>query len=89
MQPKPFFAAYPDQFRSGHTQCKGKNRHQIVQKACPVPGKEGLPHKNDVACLRIGKDTAASQVGVGVLQAAGKRQKQHRAECLGHLPGFP
>ena len=52
----------------------------------PFAAEQRRAQQHNVAGLRICKDRTAAAVGIGVLKAAGERNKDRRAEGIGHLP---
>ena len=46
---------------------KGQQRDEIVKDFIPLPGKQVVAQKNDVAGLGIGEDLSAKEVGISIL----------------------
>ena len=74
------------QFRRKNAQREEAERHQIVQHGPPVAFDQLHAAQHDVAGLSVGENFAAIQIGVNILQSAGKRQEDRGAERFGHLP---
>jgi len=74
-----------------HTLChenarhKRQHRHKIARAERPFPFKQVGAEEHDIARLRVGEDLSAAEVGVGVLQAAGKDDEHSRQHRFRHL----
>lgn len=64
-----------DRFRYKDAEYKCKQRHEIAPAVRPISFEEIGTEKNDISCLRICEHLAAAEVGIGVLETAGKNNK--------------
>ena len=56
-----------------------------MQSSAPFSIDDALAQENDVSCLGVCEYFAPEKIGVGVLQAAGSRQKTCCCQCFRHL----
>ena len=73
----------PDRLRRRYPQGEGHHGEEIADGPGPVPVEQALAQQDDVACLSVGKDSAPAEVGVCILQPAGKGEQGHGKQPLG------
>lgn len=62
------------------TGAEKQHRNQVMEKLSKITVKEAAGQKHQVACLGIGKHLAPDKIGIGILKAAGQRQKSNGPE---------
>ena len=73
------------QLRGRCTDQKRYHRDKVLHHVRPVLLEQRRAQKNNVARLRVGKNLAATKVGICVLKSAGENDEHCRAEAVGHL----
>ena len=74
-----------DELGSEDAQRKGAQGDQIPQGFAPLARKGMDRHQHDVAGLGVGKDLAAEEISINVLQTARDGEKKGGDEGFGHL----
>ena len=74
-----------DELGSEDAQRKGAQGNQIPQGLAPLACKGMDRHQHDVAGLGVGKDLAAEEISINVLQTARYGEKKGGDEGFGHL----
>ena len=77
---------YVNQLGHRYPQQERQHGHEVFDYRLPVAAKQRRGHKNDVAGLGVGENSAAAAIGVGVLESSGKNYEHRRPEFIRHLP---
>ena len=80
-----FAVVYVNQLGHRYSQQERQHRHEVFDYRLPVAAKQRRGHKNDVAGLGVGENSAAAAIGVGVLESSGKNYEHRRPEFIRHL----
>ena len=75
----------PDEKGQGDARAEGQHGAAVLLDHAPVALGEVHAEEQDVARLGVGKDLTAEQVGVGVHDAARKREEDCKLDGLGLL----
>ena len=75
----------PDELRCQNAQGEGQDGKQIPRGSPPLALDQADAEEHHVARLRVGKHTAPAEIGVGVQQAACRRQQSAHQKGLRFL----